>query len=389
MSNKIEREVDQAARRARAKALVARLREAKKEFERLPLNERVILPNSQLDDGMNFFSVRDKILRTELGNDTLEDEEVLFHKLADFYDKIIPNWRVNFNTLNEANPRYGIEEEITKEEKVRELLENVEGSDFDNMSLVAVCMYLSNKLAHEFGVTRDRIVEDELRKFRAISGDAKSVSQKLKNYFKAKAAENTQEANRQEDLLKKLGINGAMLERFEQLGLGELVSEEIKAFALKDAMMMTFIDRVQARENNRGLGQDDLISYGMLTQEDGQILVVDLPFYGQFSVHMQTPETISAMRGTPYKNFVYSLESVMLTEGVSQDVNDDLKRIRELEKKGTKTASAIQQVARDRLESDAEGRSNHQKERLKYQHHLALKYGKGKKTIDTLYKEDR
>lgn len=386
--NRSDRDMDKEIRIKRARGVLNRLRNAKREHQKSPFAGQS-MDSILLDDSMDFFIVREKILATDFDTPRISDEEVLFHKLTEFYELIEPGWRASFNELNARQQRYGIDGVLHANQSVRTLLESVEKSDDDNASLVAINMYLANKLAHAFGMARDRLVEYELEK-NNVRADVKEVSRIMKKYFKDKENGDYRSVERQKRKLCDLGVDDAILSSLEQEGLGEIISEEVRAFALKDAMMMTFINRMHEREQSSELSDEDLISYGKtIDEKEKDILVVDLPFFGQFSVHMQHPDTISSMSNTPYHKFVYSLESVMLTEEHSAEVEEDIDAIDILESSGMSEVEAIRTVARKRVQHDrALSAQIRDEEAKKYAHHVTLKSGRSKKTLDDLY-DDR
>lgn len=99
----------------------------------------------------------------------------------------------------------------------------------------------------------------------------------------------------------------------------------------------------ESYKNYKNDNGDDIISYGMYTQEkrdkNGLVIskkdkngkeipvtenlfVIDLPYFGQLSVHMKLKSSISALSDTPYNSLkVYSTESLLLTPTISDTAN--------------------------------------------------------------------
>jgi hypothetical protein len=57
----------------------------------------------------------------------------------------------------------------------------------------------------------------------------------------------------------------------------------------------------------------------MITDETGNSLVIDLPYYGQFAVHIKNKKSISALSDITYDEIrFYEKESVILTDDISE-----------------------------------------------------------------------
>lgn len=367
----VEKEAEKENRLNKAKRVVKKLRKGNRELK------------------LSFIDISKKVLSTDMDNPNFEDEVTLLHELSKFYELIEPNWRTSFNELNGRKRKYGIEEPIKKDEDVFDLLGGVVDTDTDKASLAAVNMYLANKLAHAYGVARDRIVEDILSK-NNVSGNVKDISNYLKVYYKNRFDKNVKAENKVRDKLLRKGITDDIIEQCTSAGVYSLAVAEMHAFSIKDRSMMMAISRFKNREVSQGIGEDAPISFGMKEiSENEKLLVVDLPYFGQFSVHMKDPGMISAMSDTIYSKAIYAFESVMLTEKTSTEVSKDIEKMRELiGKEGLTRVDAIRKVAQARVEAERNYSSQDIDEEVqKYAHHLLLKSGAGKKALDSLYDE--
>lgn len=319
--------------------------------------------------------------RTTVENDNLD-------KLVNLYEKLRPDWIVNFNDFekNRKDIKYSAAG-IKKDTSLLEVVEGVKENDLDNASVLAMNMYIANKIAHTCGIARDRIVEGIMVQTcgEHISQEdftVKKASKLIKKYFIAKNKNDISKMRRMKQYLRDFEIENDEIEQLDRLGISELIQMEMDIFAIKDLEMMNLITRLQERDRiqETEIDSDEIdppMSYGIKEDDKGnRLMVVDLPFFGQFSVHMRDPMTISALSDTEYNKFVYARESVMLTEDISPIAKEDWHN-----SKGT--IEGIKKVAMDRMKGY--GKRDKLDEVTRYAHHLTLKSGGSKKELDDIY----
>lgn len=82
------------------------------------------------------------------------------------------------------------------------------------------------------------------------------------------------------------------------------------------------------------LEEDKLSSYGMIThtevesgkEKERNLFVLDVPFFGQMSVHIKSPELISQLGKHKYPYPVYQRESILLTDRLTPEQERIVKR---------------------------------------------------------------
>lgn len=318
-------------------------------------------------------------------------EEERFAALMRLYERAEPAWVSKFNELESRKPekmRINLDTKTTMEE----LIESAEG---DELCQTAMSMYTANKLAHLCENARNVLLEDYLKnKINLLynSGYDRSanllrtsiygkrafrdVSNTIYAYFDPANQSKTGLLRKLEGELYSSGIDANDIAAFRKIGIDKLAVKQRNGYYLKDFEMMNLITKLQTRDD---------VAYGMVvtpkedelgrTIKDRQgnpkndyLMVVDLPYYGQFSVHMKTQSSISALSATPYsESRVFEKESMILTDQVSEYAKKH-----ELKKGGTITIAELKEL---------------KSKDPRYAHYLALKTGSGKDELDEMYSD--
>lgn len=143
---------------------------------------------------------------------------------------------------------------------------------------------------------------------------------------------------------------------------------------LKDRDDISYGRYVEPKKDKSGK-----IIYGRdgVTPKMDNILVIDLPYYGQFSVHMKNFQSISALRDTPYNGLhVYEKESIMLTDNISNAAKQYL-----LRKTGNNTWPDLSDIMGDLKQM--------RKTNPRFAHYIAIKMGATKQELDEMYSDER
>lgn len=319
-------------------------------------------------------------------------EEERFEALMKLYEKAEPSWVAKFNELENKKPakmRINLDSKTTMDE----LIESAEG---DDLCQTAMAMYTANKLAHLCENARNILLGDYfknkinllynsgsdrdarvLSKATSSRKDFRELSNTIYAYFDPANQSKPNLLRKLENQLYSCGIDQNDITTFRNLGIDKLSIKQRNGYYLKDIEMMNLISKLQSRDD---------VAYGMVVgvQQDengntimdkktgmpkqSHLMVVDLPYYGQFSVHMKTAQSISALSATPYSEArVFESESMILTDQVSEYA----KRF-DLDKRGTITMKRLKEIK----EKDP-----------RYAHYLALKTGSGKEELDEMHSD--
>ncbi len=291
--------------------------------------------------------------------------EERFSKLMHLYDEM-ERWKKEYKKVEKHKPE-DIRTPLTAE-RIEELIDS---ALYDEMIEVTLSMHVSNRIAHtcifakeyiikkfildkiENGQLEEKIDLDKaLKRIDIISDPINTEESMITKISKAE--------------LKSFGITEEMLRELQGKGLKELSQLERSAFYIKTYETENTIKLLKKRDD---------ISYGKVTNETGDALVIDLPYYGQFAVHLKSKESVSALSNTPYDSLhFYEKESVMLTDEISEKAQRFINSRRENGKLDLK--DLIPELRKIK------------KDRPRFAHYVAVKMGATKQELDELYKDE-
>lgn len=289
-----------------------------------------------------------------------------FSKLMRLYDKM-ERWKDEYKKVEERKPK-DVRTPLTAE-SIEDLIDS---AMYDEMLEVALSMHISNKIAHDCIFAKEHII----RKF--ISDKIKTGQ--LEETIDVNKALNridiiSDPINTEESIITKIskselkfwGITEEMLQELKGKGLEELSQLERNAFYIKEFEIDNIIKILKSRDD---------ISYGKVTDETGNSLVIDLPYYGQFSVHLKSKGSISALSNTPYDSLhFYEKESVILSDEVSKAAQRLIDKRRESGK--VDLVDLIPELRKMK------------KGKPRFAHYVALKMGATKQELDELYRDEQ
>lgn len=272
-----------------------------------------------------------------------------FSELMFFFKEITPNWAESYNKKEEEktnNMSATIDEsEISIDKIVSDanklpsgLYGNVEPEKLRSIRITALTMFYANKIAHQSRYLRETILSHHLNYEienndiveKAIKdGRFKEISDKLKSYYMSKfeyleerergASEEYLKIRRADYSMRLKALEECGIDRDDKIlrskALGNLVISEKDAFSIKDIAMKDLVNQLSR--------QSDIL-YGIKKDNDGkEILVVDLPGYGQFSVHTKAENCMRKEKIPQYPYDVYGVDkgNVLLLEAKSPTMN--------------------------------------------------------------------
>ena len=272
-----------------------------------------------------------------------------FSKLMFFFEEITPNWAENYNKkegekTNNMSATIG-ESEFSIDKIVNDanrlpsgLYGNIEPEKLRSIRITALTMFYANKIAHQSRYLRETFLAHYLNYeienndiiTKAIKdGRFKEISDKFKNYYMSKIEylEEKERGASEEYLKIRMADCNMRLKALEEFGINKedkilrnktlrnLVTSEKDAFSIKDTAMKDLVNQLSR--------QSDIL-YGIKKDNDGkEILVVDLPGYGQFSVHTKAEMCIKKEKIPSYPYDVYGVDkgNVLLIEAKSPTMN--------------------------------------------------------------------
>lgn len=294
-----------------------------------------------------------------------------FEKLMRLYDSI-SDWKKEYKKVEMRKPS-----EVRTPLNVENIEDVIDGAMYDDILELAISMHVANKIAHECDWAIEDIIENflskkvksnELPETVLEDKNATPIIRKIGRIFDPINQGNRKTMEWLRNTLGEYGITSRMLKDLQGCGLEELNKMQRNAFYIKDYEMENAIDLLKDRDD---------ISYGRFSTKGSEgkehILVIDLPYYGQFCVHMKTERSISALKNTKYDQMhMYETESVLLMDGISRAAKSFIKKRKESGK------STLDQIIPELRKI--------RKDRPRYAHYIALKMGATKQELDKLYK---
>lgn len=287
-----------------------------------------------------------------LVDDFLLDNHDGFEKLLKIHQILKPDWIKAYNQ-NEAKKPKNVRTFIDGDITVQDIIDETSG---DEITELAVSVVISNKIAHY--VTN--LIKNELARYvesnhlKLSREEFGHISQDLKRYFDPENRERKQMLNATENSLRANDIN---IESFDRAEMEKLISIQNSVFSLKDLAIRKLLVLLKERDD---------INYGMKKDEERgiQAFVMDLPYYGQFAVHLKEPKLskqctadntqeynenieqdkketsyemdevrkaiFALLQGKVYEQDLYEMHNIMLTSQISEEGNVFLKSLRRL-----------------------------------------------------------
>lgn len=293
-----------------------------------------------------------------------------FEKLMRLYDSI-SDWKKEYKKVEMRKPAA-----VRTPLNVENIEDVIDGAMYDDILELALSMHVANKIAHACDWAIEDIIENfllkkvnskELPETVLEDENATPIIRKIGRIFDPVNQGNPRTMDWLRRTLGEYGITSRMLRDLEGCGLEELNQMQRNAFYIKDYEMENAIDLLKDRDD---------ISYGRFSTKGPEgkehRLVIDLPYYGQFCVHMKTERSISALRNTKYDQMhMYETESVLLVDGISKSAKNFIKKRKESGKSTLdKMIPELRKIRQDRP---------------RYAHYIALKMGATKQELDKLY----
>ncbi len=211
--------------------------------------------------------------------DALLKPSIGFKKVLKLYEKLEPNWVNIYNREEEKKPE-SVQSRIPSGTTMDDIIKEVAD---DKITQLALATVVSNRIAHFSLNTERRLLEIKNNK-RRFGVDFKMASSLVSNYFNALSTDDKNKAIRLERDLYSLGITFTENERSI---FKALVEAQNVGFMLKDTYLRDLLTVLRERKD---------INYGLEYDENNnEIFVMDLPYYGQFSVHIKKQKYQSSL----------------------------------------------------------------------------------------------
>lgn len=312
-----------------------------------------------------------------------------FTELMELFDKVNPEWKKIYEEIEKEKPL-----EVQTPLEYENIQDVIDGALNEPILELCLSIHIANKIAHTYDRAIENIIKQKLieksqkssdNKIQGLLKDHKELFRlyrQIGDYLDPSNLDDTSARENSLEYIKRNGITEDDLEQLNNIGIPFLVRGRKKAFAAKDYE----IDQALT-----ALKQEKDISYGVclrkIRNRDGSIktdsrgrevmdsvLVVDVPYYGQYLVHMKKGTSISSLAAIPKygAKYLYEKKTFLLTDNIS----DQGKNFIERHTPAGKTAS---------YEEMEPHLINLEKMNPRFAHYLALKFGANKKEIKKLH----
>ncbi len=313
--------------------------------------------------------------------------EKRFEELMRLYDKLEPDWKKEYEKVEARKPK-----ELQTPLGANNIEEVINGAIYDKLLEMCLSMHIANKIAHKLEFFKNIIIKKMLQdkvETGEISEDILSDRKKFAKVSRiiSEMIDPTNENNESliewnQNILNRDNITSDVIQKLRDMEVGKLIKGKANAFAAKDIEITKALKALaEIKDISYGIytktktdreGKTIYDSQGMPTYEN--LLVVDLPYYGQFSIHMKQESSISALSKIPYygRRYIYEKETVLLTDEISPVAIKFIEREKRKGKSGTFKGLYTELREIDKVNP-------------RYAHYLALKLGATKDELHNLH----
>ncbi len=308
--------------------------------------------------------------------DYLADTHEGFKSILKLYEKLEPYW-VNIHNREEQKKPQNVQNLIEPSTTIQDIIEEADGDEITELSLSVVG---ANRIAHFSTRAMKRLIEiiADRKKFYCSFDDANRL---LLRYFDSS---NVNDEKKLAKLKSEIDFLGIEFTEQEANTFRMLSDAQTMAFQVKDHSLYKMLTILRENED---------INYGLFLDEKGkEAFAMDLPYYGQYSVHIKKPRfersltdygireykeepekkesdnmdinnvrigIYSFLKDKPYDGDLYEKETIMLTSAISNSADSFSKSLRKL----SNDKERIEAIDRER------------KDNPRYAHYLKVKNG--------------
>lgn len=291
--------------------------------------------------------------------------------IAETIETINDTYKLDFKKIESRKPK-NKQIEIEEGFCLYDVIEAAEGIPVTEKALE---IFYANKIAHICRTTQKKLLSDmiteeniENEEFETLMYDfneseINNITLLLHRYFIAEKNTNSKATKIAKMQLAKKGIENDQIAKLKQRGYDVLAKSYIDSMAIKDEAIAENIDLLKEdKDQSFGLAK---IRNGKNKKEEN-LFVIDIPCFGQMSVHIYAPELITSLSEYEYTYPIYQTENVLLSDRTSKYQESFLSK---------STEELIESLKKLRSKKEA--------------HEIAVKAGLRKKEIDTIHRKDQ
>lgn len=290
--------------------------------------------------------------------------------IAKTIETINSTYKLDFRDIESKKPK-NKQIKLEKDFKLHDVIEATEGIPVTEKALE---IFYANKIAHVCRTAQKKLLSDMITKenieneeFETLMYDfneseINSITLSLHRYFIAEKNMNNKATKIAKMQLTKKGIGNEQISQLKQMGYDVLAKAYINSMAVKDEAIAESIDLLKEdKDQSFGLAK---IRNGK-TKKEENIFVIDIPCFGQMSVHIYAPELITSLSEYKYTYPIYQTENVLLSDRASKYQESFLSK---------STEELIESLKKLKSKKEA--------------HEIAVKAGLTKEEIDIIHRKD-
>ncbi len=205
--------------------------------------------------------------------DYLADTHEGFKNILKLYEKLVPNW-VKIHNREEQKKPQEVQSLMNPSTIMQDIIDEADGDEITELSLAIVG---ANRIAHFSGCAMKRLIETiaDRKEFLCSFDEANRL---LSRYFDSSNINDEKKLDRLRAEIDYLGIE---FTEQEADAFKMLSNAQTMAFQVKEHTLYKMLTILKEKED---------INYGIALDENGkEVFVMDLPYYGQYSVHIKKP----------------------------------------------------------------------------------------------------
>lgn len=221
---------------------------------------------------------RVKILNLTTYRDSIADTCDMLEILLKTYNVLEPNWKNIHNRMEEKKPK-NMQSFIGKDYTVDDILMSAQ---YDELAELSLCVTVSNRIAH----TITDIIKKQVREYAGgrLDKDIEyDFMRRVRKIFDPHRKEDSIKVD--SDFKRICSEIGTDIKKLEEDGFPELIEAEHTAFSMKEYSLRELITVLKNRDDINYGKKEGLNKNGKKQTS----FIMDLPFYGQFSVHLMDP----------------------------------------------------------------------------------------------------
>ena len=247
--------------------------------------------------------------------------------IADTIERISPGYRQSFRKFEEKKPE-SKQIELEYDFDLHEVMESAEGIPTTEKALE---IFYSNNIAHTCRDAQKKMLGDMLKEknkenagyeslmYHFNSKEIDQIAKLAQRYFIAQSNMNTRVADIAKRQLSRFGISIDEIETLRERGYDVLAKGYVDCMAIKVEAVDKVVDLLK-EDKTQSFGLAKIVNRN--TGKEERLFVMDVPCFGQMSVHILAPiydeKLITTLTEHEYKYPICNIDNVLLIDRASE-----------------------------------------------------------------------